>query len=124
MVKVIIINKKGYKVDADSMVRVVEKALSVLGQNQKTEVVVSLVGETEMAGLHKTYQRTKKVTDVLSFPLEFDQSYPDGTVRMGDIVVCYQKAIKQAKSNGKTIQEEIDFLVDHGCRHLMGLHHE
>ena len=50
--------------------------------------------------------------DVLSFPLDRDTSYPDGVIRLGDIVVC------------ETDMDRFEFLVEHGCLHLLGIHHE
>jgi ssRNA-specific RNase YbeY (16S rRNA maturation enzyme) len=70
------------------------------------EVNVFLASEAEM----------KKMLDgeyhnVLSFPLEFDKTYPDGVTRLGDIVICDQ-------------EKDLEFLAGHGCLHLLGIHHD
>jgi len=49
--------------------------------------------------------------DVLSFPLDGDTTYPDGVIRLGDMVICDQ-------------EKDIELLVEHGCLHLLGIHHE
>jgi len=51
-------------------------------------------------------------TDVLSFPLEKELG-PDGVTRLGDILVCPDKAEGQS----------IEFLILHGLNHLLGIHH-
>ena len=51
-----------------------------------------------------------QVHDVLSFSLELDKTYPDGVIRLGDIVICDQ-------------EKDIESLVKHGCLHLLGIHH-
>jgi probable rRNA maturation factor len=96
----------------------------------EAEVGVSVVGKTEMKRLHKQYMETDEVTDVLSFPQteagtgEIFTPGPDGVVRLGDIVICYPVAVAQAKANGKSTDEEMGFLAEHGCLHLLGVHHE
>ena len=67
-----------------------------------------LTGPVEMGiSLVKNLQ-----TDVLSFPLEKEVG-PDGVTRLGDILVCPDKAEGQS----------IEFLILHGLNHLLGIHH-
>ncbi|MBI5358009.1 hypothetical protein HZB69_00030 [Candidatus Amesbacteria bacterium] len=70
------------------------------------EVNVFLASEAEMKKL-----LDGKYHNVLSFPLEFDKTYPDGVVRLGDIVICDR-------------EKDIEFLAHHACLHLLGVHHE
>ncbi len=114
---------RGYLVDQDRIRRTVISALAAQGIMDKAEVSVVICGEQKMKQLHKKYMETYETTDVLSFPLE-EQPGADGILHLGDVVVCYQVAVKQAGENGRSVDEEIDFLVDHGCKHLMGIHHE
>jgi probable rRNA maturation factor len=46
------------------------------------------------------------------------------TVLLGDVVVCYSVAKKQALKLNHIIDEEIEFLVCHGVLHLLGIHHD
>ena len=73
-------------------------------------------GEYEVNVFECTLSEMKKLLDgkyhdVLSFPLDRDTIYPDGIVRLGDIVICDQ-------------EKDLDFLAEHGCLHLLGIHHE
>ena len=77
----------------------------------KYEVSVFSADELEMKKL-----LDGKLHDVLSFPLDRDSTYPDGIVRLGDIVVC--------ESYAKKLNEKLEFLVEHGCLHLLGKHHD
>ena len=122
-VKVRILADSGYKFDRRIVRSMVERVLSDNGVKEPAEVVVSVVGEKKMKRLHGRYMQTKGTTDVLSFPLDFDKHYPDGVVRLGDIVVCYPVAARQAQISKRSVNEEITFLVEHGCRHLLGIHH-
>jgi ssRNA-specific RNase YbeY (16S rRNA maturation enzyme) len=38
--------------------------------------------------------------------------------------VCYQRALEEAKEDGKAIEEQVLFLIKHGALHLLGIHHE
>lgn len=86
---------------------VVEKTVRVHGIMGTYEVGVYEASEEEMKKLFDG-----KLHDVLSFPLGWDTSYPDGVTRLGDIVVCEMD------------MDRFEFLVEHGCLHLLGIHHE
>lgn len=97
-------------------------------------VAVSFVKAEKIRELNKKYRNVDKVTDVLSFPL-FDMNYkqkleqfkdeiePDGILRLGDIVICKERAKKQAKDYGHSLKREIAFLALHGLLHLLGYDH-
>lgn len=114
---------RGYAVDSERIVQTVRRALVANGILDNAEVCVVICGSLKMKKLHKEYMETYEETDVLSFPLE-ESVGVDGVLHLGDVVVCYPVAARQAAENGRSVDEEIDFLVDHGCLHLMGIHHE
>jgi probable rRNA maturation factor len=114
MIRTIITEESGYKVDHAKIKEVVEKTLTEHGKSGEIEVGVIIVGEAEMKKLHKAYMETEEVTDVLSFPLD-DKPGPDGVIHLGDIVICWPVAKTQA---------EAEFLAEHGCLHLLGIHHK
>ncbi|TPX00921.1 rRNA maturation RNase YbeY, partial [Schumannella luteola] len=66
-------------------------------------------------------------TDVLSFPMDElrpgseDEITPPGL--LGDIVLCPQVAIEQAKTAGHPTQDELQLLTAHGILHLLGFDH-
>lgn len=100
------------------------------------KISLSVVGERKIRELEKKYFKEDKVTDVLSFPLEaaptpaesggqegvFPEDF-DG-INLGDIVVCYPQAKRQAIQWNRIIDEEIEFLACHGLLHLLGIHHD
>jgi ssRNA-specific RNase YbeY (16S rRNA maturation enzyme) len=85
---------------------IVEKTVREHGITTPYEVNVFMASEQEMRKV-----LDGKYHDVLSFPLDFDRSYPDGVVRLGDILVCDQ-------------EKDVEGLIEHGCLHLLGIHHE
>ena len=48
---------------------------------------------------------------------------PDHVLRLGDIIVSFPQAQKDASLDGKSVDDEISFLVAHGTEHLLGIHH-
>lgn len=76
---------------------------------------VSFVDEKTIRKLNRRWRKLDKPTDVLSFPLEFDQG-PDGVMRLGDIVIC--KTQSQAKGH------TVPWLIKHAMLHLLGVHHK
>ena len=123
-VNTVILADSGYKYNSEVIERAVKDAVSHRPEEEIAEVVVSLVSEAKMKRLHRKYMRTWVATDVLSFPLELDTTYPDKVIRLGDVVICYPVAVRQAAINHRSVNEEIAFLTDHGCKHLLGHHHE
>lgn len=94
------------------------------------EITVSVVGKRKMSEYHRIYMKLPGPTDVLSFPLNdpLDPrpfvSSPDGILRLGDIVVCYSVAVEEALEKQIKIDNQIQFLAEHGLMHLLGFHHE
>ena len=111
-----------YKCSRARIRQTIERVLGDRGVRGEAEVRIAVVGERKMADLHKKYQNLDGPTDVLSFPLEGSE-YPDGVLRLGDIVVCYPVAVAQAREKNKLVDDEIAGLVEHGCLHLLGIHH-
>lgn len=104
---------------------------SLAGRVSKdTEVSVTIVGDRRMRELNNSYRKLDATTDVLSFP-QYDPSQsmhpfvdlPDGVLRLGDIVVSYPEAIREATEEQKMVDEKIVELVLHGLEHLLGNHH-
>lgn len=90
------------------------------------KISLSVVGERKIKELEKVYFHEGKVTDVLSFPLKEGHDMPedfDG-LNLGDIVVCYPQAKRQAIQWTRTVDDEIVFLACHGLLHLLGIHHD
>lgn len=122
MITVEIIGDSRYKFDRLLIRRTVERVLQEHGVTGEAEVGIAVVGERKMRGLHKKYMQTDEPTDVMSFGLE-GTNYPDEILRLGDVVVCYPVAVNQAGEHNRMVDEEIAFLVEHGCLHLLGIHH-
>lgn len=104
--------------------------------NQLDDLMISIsfVSQKKIKNLNKEHREIDKVTDVLSFPMlnivypqklrEYEEERnPDGTLFLGDIVICPKIAKLQAKYYNHSKEREIGFLALHGLLHLLGYDH-
>ena len=98
---------------------------------------VIFVGAEEIRDLNLKHRGKDSVTDVLSFPtlegirgkeikktdFPFDVD-EDGTLFIGSVAVCEQRAREQAEEYGHGYGRELHYLVVHGLCHLLGYDHE
>ena len=106
----------------------------------EAEVSLTLTSKESIRELNKEHRGIDKVTDVLSFPLtefaspadfsgldpdSFDSFDPEsGELFLGDIVICMERAVEQAKEYGHSLKREFAFLIAHSMLHLLGFDHE
>lgn len=116
-----------YSFDRKKVKAALEKTLQDNGLvDGRVLISLSVVGERKIRELEQKYFNRDEVTDVLSFPLEEGEKMPgdvDG-LNLGDIVVCYPQAKRQAMQWNRLIDDEIEFLACHGLLHLLGIHHD
>ena len=100
---------------------------------------LSMVTEEEIRTHNRDFRGIDRVTDVLSFPMidfpspaafEYAADREDctdpesGTVFLGDIVICPERAARQAEEYGHSLERELAFLTVHSMLHLLGYDHE
>lgn len=117
--------------------KTLKRALSYLGQPKNLSLSASFVNGENMKELNKTYRGVEDATDVLAFPsLELEegeiieaQKYKTdfdlfkGELFIGDIVICRQRVIWQAREYGHGYKREAAYLALHGFLHLLGYDH-
>ena len=120
-------NESGVEVDELGLIQLAEYALSGLRIHPQAELSILLVDEATMTDYHRRFMDLPGPTDVLSFPMdelrtpEPGQEPPRGM--LGDIVICPQFTSAQAPENGREPDEELEYLLIHGLRHLLGHDH-
>jgi len=82
---------------------------------------IYITDDTEIRDLNLTYRQKDKPTDVLSFNIN---EYVGEFYYLGEIVISYQTAQKQADEYGVSLEQELTRLLVHGIVHLMGYDHE
>ena len=112
----------------------VECSLSTQNIGPEVEMGLLITDDETVRGLNKEYRGIDETTDVLSFALteggaDTDSPVfvtpPDGLLHLGEVIVSYPRAAKQARENHHAIEKEVALLVIHGTLHLLGHeHHE
>lgn len=120
-------NETDIACDLDALGELVAHLFSELRLHAEAELGITLVDEERMAQLHVEWMDEPGPTDVLSFPIdELRSAAPDVEPQpgvLGDIVLCPQFAAGQAIDRGRTLDQELQFLVTHGVLHLIGYDH-
>ncbi len=85
------------------------------------ELTIRIVDETESASLNETYRNKQSATNVLAFPFDVDKNVE--LILLGDLVICAQIVINEARQQLKTEAEHWAHMVVHGVLHLQGYDH-
>jgi probable rRNA maturation factor len=98
-------------------------------------VTIVITDDRAVQDLNSAYRGLDEPTDVLSFglgglakPLEespvVDFVLPDdATPAIGEVVIAYPYAARQARTAGRAVRDEVALLVVHGVLHLLGHDH-
>ena len=110
-------------------------------KNYDFSVCVTIVDEATIKSLNNENRNIDSITDVLSFPnipFESEEGFDilndssvfsgvfdpfSGSVYLGDVVICYKRALEQAESYGHSVKREFCFLFAHSMLHLIGYDH-
>lgn len=82
------------------------------------EITVRIVDTEEGQALNRDYRHKDYATNVLTF------DYTQEPVVTADLVLCAPVVAKEAKEQGKTLQEHYAHLLVHGALHAQGWDHE
>ena len=106
-----------------------EKTLKLLKIKQETLMSVTFVNKEMIHQINKEYRGIDRPTDVISFAFLDEESektifktskFP---VDLGEIYICYDVAVENAKTYGNSTKRELSFLFVHGLLHLLGYDH-
>ncbi len=117
-------------------------ARAILSDVRETsaELGIMFVGDQRMRGLNRRYRGKDHTTDVLGFAMR-EAFMPHGSTSspsrvqsrdasrltpdmLGDVVISVPTAWRQAKEAGRSLDEELAWLLVHGILHLCGYDHE
>ena len=85
----------------------------------KVEIQVSFVPPKKIQKINQEMRGKSYTPAVLSFPY-YDKT-EDGML-LGEVLICKPEARKLAKKNGVTLDEQINALIVHGAKHILGVH--
>lgn len=118
-------------VDAVWIKKIVRHVLKAEGVASPYEVSLVVTDSETVRQLNLDYRGVDEPTDVLAFymlPQKGADSFftlpPDGTTRLGEVIISYPLAAAQAREQGHSLERELALLVIHGILHLLGYDHE
>ena len=112
---------------------VARQALQFEDPDESSSISLVIADDETLRGLNLEYRGLDEITDVLSFSLleAVDDGHPGGgfpahpdeAAHMGEIVISYPQAKRQAREARKPLKVELALLVVHGVLHLLGYDH-
>jgi len=136
---IILQNENNYEINEKMLKKASKILMKILGQNdKKLYAIVNFVDEENIKEMNKEYRKKDKITDVISFRMLENQlnqkvnkkNYPfdyDAELKkvfIGEIYICYKRALMQSEEYQHSVERELAFLTTHGLLHLMGFDHE
>ena len=100
---------------------------------QPVEMGLVITDGKTVQKLNRIYRSRDEATDVLSFQVasnadqKSDEPFvnaPDGVRHLGEVIISYPQALKQAQQQGQSVVRELALLIVHGMLHLLNYDHE
>jgi len=114
------------RVDRRGLAALARRVLRSEGVATPAELSVVITDDEALRALNRRYRSTDAATDVLSFGMEGAGFVtPPGAARqLGEVVISYPTAERQASTAGHPAGDELAHLLAHGVLHLLGYDHE
>ena len=130
-------------VSASRLRQIAARALSVGRAGDESSLSVVVAGDEAVRGLNRQHRGLDETTDVLSFSFAHAGEYlgdpeptavvdddigfvlpPGQDATLGEVVISYPQAERQAAQSGHPVEKELAVLLTHGIMHLLGHDHE
>jgi probable rRNA maturation factor len=111
-------------VDGDRIESISVMVLDAEGQ-APAELGVLVTDDDAIRDLNREYAGDDEATDVLAFSLREGEEFvsPDDVERLGEVIISFPTAQRQAEEAGRAVEEEVAHLLVHGILHLLGYDH-
>ena len=100
----------------------ITKSIFIDEGQEDSMVNLKITDIDEITHLNNTYRAKNKSTNVLSFVN--DDVSKEITNNLGDIAICYEYVDKEAKDEGKNLDDHLIHMLVHGLYHILGYDHE
>ena len=122
MVNIQIAEQFDKEVDTTALEKAALQALAEQDPAEEVNLSVVIDDDQQLHALNHEFLGIDAPTDVLSF-LEDELDPETGERYLGDVIISFPQAQKQALLAGHSTGSELDLLVVHGVLHLMGYDH-
>ena len=106
-------------------------ALQAENAGHNAEMGLVITSDAPVHRLNRDYLEEDRPTDVLSFPMlesvadtTLFINPPDGQLHLGEVIISYPQAARQAAEHGHPVAKEIIVLLVHGILHLLAYDHD
>lgn len=120
--RIIIQNDRAYPLVTEQLEAAAITVMTQQGVPAGSSLAVMLADDMAITALNREFRGVDAPTDVLSFPTTRywrDRPAP----YLGDIVIAYPYALRQAEREGHNPVDSLALLVVHGTLHLLGYDH-
>ena len=109
------------------------------GDGTGASLGVVIADDRAVQELNLEHRRLDETTDVLSFAFGHGGEYDDGagtspdagfvlpdgeSATLGEVIVSYSQAVRQAAAAGVRVEQELAHLLTHGVLHILGYDHQ
>ena len=108
--------------DVVAKMSLITKSIFIDEGQEDAMVNLKITDIDEITHLNNTYRAKNKSTNVLSFVN--DDVSKEITNNLGDIAICYEYVDKEAKDEGKNLDDHLIHMLVHGLYHILGYDHE
>ncbi|NMV82090.1 MAG: rRNA maturation RNase YbeY, partial [Erysipelotrichia bacterium] len=110
-------------------IKLAKDVFAYLKINANYVLEVNITDDAKIQEINRAYRGLDRPTDVISFAfLDNIVNEPPiiGEVPrlLGEIIISYETAIRQAEAYGHSLEREMKFLFTHGMLHLLGYDHQ
>jgi len=122
MVNILIAEQFQQAVDSAALEKAAQAVLSEQNLTEEVNLSIVIEDDKQLHTLNLEFLGIDAPTDVLSF-FEDELDPETGQRYLGDVIISYPQAERQAALAGHTTASELDLLVVHGVLHLLGYDH-
>ncbi|MEE8357495.1 MAG: rRNA maturation RNase YbeY [Anaerolineales bacterium] len=123
MISIVVPEQFRLQISDQNLLASVERTMLVDGGSDSPSLSLIITDDEEMKKLNRTFRGINRTTDVLSFVGDFTD--PDlGSRYLGDVIISFPQAEKQALRRGHDVEAELQLLAAHGVLHLLGYDHD
>jgi probable rRNA maturation factor len=132
-INIIVKRSMNLKVSKSWIQKVARQVLEAESIRQPAEMGLLITDVKGIQRLNRIYRGKDEPTDVLSFQIAPDGDQkseltfvnaPDGIRHLGEVIISYPQALKQAQERGHSVAQELALLIIHGTLHLLGYDHQ
>jgi probable rRNA maturation factor len=117
---IVIANRQRVKKIDSRLLKEIASAILAELEIEHCELEINLLGAKEMAALNETFLNHDGSTDVITFDYSEGKKLRSNVGISGEIFICVDDAIAQAKQFKTNWQTEIVRYIAHGILHLLG----